>query len=160
VKKTILLVVGVILALAESPAFGQDDPQYVPGVWHYRSVACTDTTVRSVQPRLVSDGQKTYSRSDFEQSGVSVTFNTKLGADPAEPSVVAGVTHYQNTPGNDIMMSERSGDHVQVCFLGGPAPTKYCDPDKDGRGRLYRIYDYRQHAQYWGQNGEHDCGGA
>jgi hypothetical protein len=47
-----------------------------------------------------------------------------------------------------------------VCFLGPPAPTVYCNPDQDARGRTYRVYDYRQKQQYNGINSEHDCGGA
>ncbi len=44
------------------------------------------------------------------------------------------MTHYQDTAGNNVMMAEKKGDKVQVCFLGPPAPTQYCDPDKDPRG--------------------------
>jgi hypothetical protein len=148
------------VAVINMPAAVAQDEQYVPGAWHYRSVACVDTTVRSVEPRLTTDGQKTFTAQDFEQSGVEVEFNTNLGSDPANPNMRAAVTHYQNTAGNNIMMRERAGDKVQVCFISRPAPTTYCDPDKDGRGRVFRVYDYRQHAQYSGMNSEHDCGGA
>jgi len=148
------------VAAINMPAAVAQDEQYVPGAWRYRSVACVDTTVRSVEPRLTTDGQKTFTAQDFEQSGVEVEFNTNLGSDPANPNMRAAVTHYQNTAGNNIMMRERAGDKVQVCFISRPAPTTYCDPDKDGRGRVFRVYDYRQHAQYSGMNSEHDCGGA
>jgi hypothetical protein len=141
-----------------SAALAQD-ADYAPGVWHYRSVACVSTTVKEVQPRLSSDNQKTFTRRDFEESGVSVTFDTYLGSDPVN-HLLASVTHYQGTSGNGIMMAERKGDRVQVCFLSRPAPTIYCNPDKDGRGRVFRVYDYRRHAQYAGMNSEHDCGGA
>ncbi len=141
------------------PARAQDQ-QYTPGLWHYRSVECVATTVKIVEPRLTADGQKVFTTRDFEQSGVVVEFNTFLGSDPANPHLRAAVTHYEGTPGNNIMMRERVGDKVQVCFLSRPAPTAYCNPDKDDRGRLFRVYDYRQHAQYSGMNGEHDCGGA
>jgi len=136
------------------------DQQYVPGLWRYRSVECVDTTVRIVEPRLTADGQKTFTARDFEESGAVVEFNTFLGSDPANPRLRAAVTHYEGTGGNNIMMRERAGDKVQVCFLSRPAPTAYCNPDRDGRGRLFRVYDYRQHAQYSGMNSEHDCGGA
>ncbi|HEV3091874.1 MAG TPA: hypothetical protein VGX91_10605 [Candidatus Cybelea sp.] len=152
------LVLLAVVAL-DAPAFAQDE-QYAPGVWKYRSVACVDTTVRSVQPRLMSDDQKTYTPADFQQSGVFVEFNTTLGSDPVNRNMRAAVTHYQGTPGNAIMIREHRGDKVQVCFLSRPAPTLYCDPDTDGRGRMFRVYDYRQHAQYSGMNSEHDCGGA
>lgn len=152
-------VAAVGLMAPPGAAFAQSE-QYAPGVWHYRSVACVNTTVKTVEPRLTTYGQKTFSRSDFLQSGVSVEFNTRLGSDPANPNMLAAVTHYQGTPGNDVMMAERPGDKVQVCFLSRPAPSKYCNPDKDGRGRMFRVYDYRRNASYAGMNSEHDCGGA
>ena len=146
---------------ASSAVFAQQTPDYEPGVWHYHTISCVDTTVLSVTPRLGSPGQTAFSTSDFVQSGVIVTFNTRLGVyAPAEPGARAAVTHYQDTAGNNVMMREHRGDKVQVCFLGGPAPTTTCNPDTDGRGRLYRVYDYRERAQYAGQNEEHDCGGA
>jgi hypothetical protein len=141
-----------------SPALAQAE-EYVPGVWHYRSVECVDTTVVSVEPRLVAEGQKKFSAQDFE-SGVDVVFKTHLGSDPAHPHLFASVTHYGGLPGNEIMVRERPGDKVQVCFLSRPAPTLACNPDQDERGRIYRVYDYRQRAQYSGMNTEHDCGGA
>jgi hypothetical protein len=130
------------------------------GLWHYRSIPCVDTRVTAVVPRLGNPGQKAYSAQDFEQTGVVVTFATRLGVDPLYPNGQASVTHYQGLEGNDIMMRQRPGDRVQVCFLGYPAPTPTCDPDKDPRGRMYRVYDYRQRASYSGLNSEHDCGGA
>lgn len=147
-----------VFALTVAPALA-DDVQYAPGVWHYRSVSCVNTTVRTVEPRLTSAGQKP-TMQDFVQSGVEVEFNTTLGADPANRGMRAAVTHYQDTPGNSIMIREHPGDKVQVCFISRPAPTAYCNPDKDGRGRVFRVYDYRQRAQYSGMNTEHDCGGA
>jgi len=148
------------MAAINTPVAVAQDEQYVPGVWHYRSVPCVTTTARSVEPRLTSDSQKTFTASDFQQSGVFVEFNTTLGSDPANPNMRSAVTRYQNTPGNDIMTREHPGDKVQVCFISRPAPTAYCDPDEDGRGRVFRVYDYRQHAQFAGMNSEHDCGGA
>jgi hypothetical protein len=148
------------LAVINMPVAIAQDERYVPGVWHYRSVPCVNTTVRSVQPRLTGGSQTTFTASDFQQSGVFVEFNTTLGSDPANRNMRSAVTHYQNTPGNDIMTREHPGDKVQVCFLSRPAPTAYCDPDEDGRGRVFRVYDYRQHAQFAWMNSEHDCGGA
>jgi hypothetical protein len=146
-----------LLAIA-TPAFGQDE-SYTPGVWHYRSIPCVDTTVTSVTPRLESLGQKTFSAKDFQLTGVSVTFATTLGSDPALAPARVTVTHYQGSSDNKTMQSEHVGDKVQVCFLGPPAPTAGCDPDKDPRGRMYRVYDYRQRAQYSGRS-QHGCGGA
>lgn len=135
------------LVCAAIPAGAQDAPSYKLGPWHYRSVSCVDTTVKAVTPRLVNAGQTTYSKQDFLQSGVEVVFNTRLGADPAVPSALAGVSHYQNSAGNSVMMAEHPGDRVQVCLVKVPMPTKSCDPDADSRGRVYRVWDYRQKAQ-------------
>lgn len=147
------------LFLANVHVAQAQDEDYVPGVWHFRSVACVVTTVKLVEPRLVGGDQTKFTAQDFE-SGVNVVFNTTLGSDPAHPKMLASVTHYQDTVGNNIMMKEHAGDKVQVCFISRPAPAAGCNPDEDGRGRVFRVYDYRQHAQYAGQNGEHGCGGA
>lgn len=158
-RLTSLIVIAGILMLAMPGGARAQDEQYAPGVWHYRSVPCVNTTVKDVGPRLVSnEHQHTFTKRDFD-SGVEVLFNTYLGSDPAN-HMLASVVHYQDTPGNTIMMNEHRGDRVQVCFLSRPAPTQFCDPDKDGRGRVFRVYDYRQRAQYSGTNTEHDCGGA
>ncbi len=149
-----------MLGTAAPPAFAQAAPDYKPGPWHYRSIACADTTVTKVVPRLLSDGRTAFGPADFAASGVVVFFASHLGVDPLFPKQYATVTHYQDTPGNAVMIAERPGDRVQLCFLGGPAPTATCDPDRDGRGRTYRVYDYRQRASYAGMNEEHDCGGA
>ena len=142
------------------PAGANDAPVYKPGPWHYRSIPCVDTTVKTVTPRLVSAGQTSYSKKDFDQSGVEVGFNTRLGADPVVPSAFVGVSHYQGDAGNSVMIAEHPGDRVQVCIVQIPAPTQTCNPDTDPRGRVYRVWDYRQKAQYSGLNSEHDCGGA
>ncbi len=154
------LIAAALIASESGIGSAQTQTELLPGLWHYRSVPCVDTTVVSVTPRLQTFGQKTFTTADFEQSGVEVSFSTHLGVDPLFPKERASVTHYQGLDGNDIMMSERPGDKVQVCFLAVPAPTKFCNPDKDDRGRLYRVYDYRQHASYAGWNSEHTCGGA
>lgn len=153
-----MVVAAWIVSTNASPVSAQDE-QYVPGPWHYRSVACVNTTVTSVEPRLVADGQTKFTAADYE-SGVEVDFATHLGSDPAHPHMFASVTHYGGLPGNAVMVRERRGDTVQVCFLSRPAPTTGCNPDEDGRGRVYRVYDYRQRQQYSGMNTEHDCGGA
>ncbi|HTW83653.1 MAG TPA: hypothetical protein VMD91_06280 [Candidatus Sulfotelmatobacter sp.] len=131
-----------------------------PGPWHYRSIPCVDTTVTSVEPRLTTDGRTTFTARDFDASGVEVVFATTLGSDPAQKPAPVVVIHYEGTAGNDVMRREHPGDRVQVCFLGGPAPSETCDPDTDPRERQYRVYDYRQHAAYTGMNSEHGCGGA
>jgi hypothetical protein len=140
--------------------FADDDPGYKNGPWHYKSVSCVDTTVTEVTPRLENAGQTTFTAKDLQETGVIVSFKTGLGVAPLFAKDYAAVVHYQNETANDVMAAEHAGDRVQVCFLGGPAPTQYCDPDKDDRGRRFRVYDYRQQKQYWGMNSEHDCGGA
>jgi hypothetical protein len=142
------LCIGALTWPLAAPA---QDEDFAPGPWHYRDIPCVDTTVRDVFARLGGT-----SAADFKESGVVVQFNTKLGLRTS----FAEVVHYQETPGNGIMQRERPGDRVQVCYLGPPAPTTSCNPDTDGRGRKYRVWDYRQHAQYDGINSEHDCGGA
>jgi hypothetical protein len=160
VAKFVACALAACLAGGAIPAVADDAPDYKPGPWHYRSISCVDTTVKTVTPRLGRAGQTTFSKRDFEQSGVQVSFNTRLGADPAVPSTLVGVTHYQGDAANSIMIAEHPGDRVQVCFVQTPAPTKFCDPDADPRGRVYRVWDYKQKAQYAGLNSQHGCGGA
>jgi hypothetical protein len=156
----VLSCIALIVVTGSLPTLADQDPGYLPGPWHFKAVSCVDTTVESVTARLGTAGQTKFTAADFKQSGVQVFFATGLGVVPLFAKGDAGVVHYQDTPGNDIMAAEHPGDRVQVCFLGGPAPTTYCNPDKDDRGRNYRVYDYKQHRQYWGMNSEHDCGGA
>jgi len=124
------------------------------------SGSCVNTTVRLVAPRLagLDPAKEHFTRQDFIQSGVAVTFNTKLGL--KNGIQWAEVVHYQREPRNSIMMAERVGDRVRVCFLGGPEADEACDPKTDLRGWKFSVYDYRQHASYSGINSEHDCGGA
>jgi hypothetical protein len=154
-----LLAVAIVLVLASTPARADQPDPYVSGPWHYRSIPCVDTTVVSVTPRLGNPGQTKFTAEDFKETGVSVTFKTTLGSDPAQAPAPVSVTHYQGDPDNAFMVAEHPGDKVQVCFLSTPAPTQYCDPDKDPRGRLYRIWDYVRHHQYSGGT-QHGCGGA
>ncbi|MGP6158445.1 MAG: hypothetical protein ACLPYS_13230 [Vulcanimicrobiaceae bacterium] len=156
---TMVLQTALVASTAAAASAG-DASDYVNGPWHYRAVSCVDTTVTSVTPRLTSEGRTTFTTADFQSSGVDVSFATGLGIQPLDPQGHAEVVHYQNTAGNEVMMREHRGDRVQVCFLGGPAPTLECNPDKDLRGREYRVWDYKQQKQYSGGNSEHDCGGA
>ncbi len=127
------------------------------GPWHYATIHCVETTVKWVGYRLYD--YKTHEPS--RDSGSAVTFSTRLGLEgsqgPNAPSVRAGVTKYGTDP---IIAAERAGDKVQVCLLSIPEPSRWCNPDRDSRGRKYRVYDYRQKAAYVGENGEHYCGGA
>ncbi len=124
------------------------------------SASCVNTTVRLVAPRLtgLDPAKEHFTRQDFIQSGVAVTFNTKLGL--TSGMQWAEVVHYQGEAGNSIMMGEGIGDHVRVCFLGGPEADRACNPETDRRGWKFSVYDYRQRASYSGINSEHECGGA
>lgn len=139
------------------------------GPWRFAHVPCTEGTVQGVVPRLQTLNQHVFTAQDFRASGVIVTVRL---AEPTAfvrgvPMRTASVTHYQDDFDNDIMAAERRGDRVQVCLMSFPTPTyiaaqkQYgCDPDKDPRGWRFRVYDYRQHAAYYGSSSEHDCGGA
>jgi hypothetical protein len=116
--------------------------------------------VSSVIPRLTSNDQRSFTKSEFVNYGVVVTFDSHLGMSPVFPAGFAAVTHYQGEATNAVMIAEHPGDRVQVCYLGPPTPDASCNPDTDSRGRKYRVYDYKQHASYDGINTEHDCGGA
>lgn len=132
-----------------------------PGPWtSTRAVPCVDTTVTDVGPRLTQAGQTTFTAQDYQSSGVEVEYATTLGSDPKLPPAHVVVIHYEEAANNAVMQRERRGDRVQVCFLGGPQRSQYCNPDTDPRERQYRVYDYRQHAAYSGMNSEHGCGGA
>ena len=158
-KNACAIVLAVLVAAPAAPAFAENTDPYPTGAWHYRSIPCVDTTVVSVTPRLGTEGQTKFTAADFQQTGVSVTFKTSLGSDPALAPQFVSVTHYQGDADNPIMIAEHPGDKVQVCFLGVPAPSQYCDPDKDPRGRTYRIWDYARKKQYSGGT-QHGCGGA
>jgi len=157
--RTGALALTATFALTLAPALAQQDDPFKAGVWHYRSIPCVDTTVVSVTPRLGNPGQTKFTTQDFQQTGVSVTFKTTLGSDPAMAPSQVTVTHYQGSADNKYMQGEHPGDKVQVCLVSVPPPTQYCDPDKDPRGRIYRVYDYRQKVQYSGGS-QHGCGGA
>lgn len=141
-----------------------------PRPWPVKRLPCTDAIVRIVQPRLGgSDTPKTYPKADFEESGVEVIFALPKDYrffNSAYP-IFASVTHYQNERQNSLMMSERPGDRVQVCLVGMPVPEYsaalkrwVCNPDTDGRGYSFRVYDYKRQAAYVGADFEHGCGGA
>jgi hypothetical protein len=154
------IALGLAAVLASvAPAFGQDNPDYKNGPWHYKSIPCVDTIVVSVTPRLGTLGQTKFTKADFDGSGVTVTFKTMLGSDPALAPANVYVTHYQGDRDNKYMIAEHPGDRVQVCWIGTPTPSEYCNPDQDPRGRTYRVWDYRQKKQYAGGS-QHGCGGA
>ncbi len=159
------------VAVPQTAAAAREEHDAVTGggAWRFKSVPCVDGIVSGVTPRLGREGQTRFTAQDYRTSGVVVRVRllrpTAFVA--GVPLTTAGVTHYQETEDNDIMAAERPGDRVQVCLMSFPTPTydaarrQYiCDPDRDGRGWTFRIYDYRQHAAYYGSNTEHYCGGA
>jgi hypothetical protein len=174
------LVLGCVLALVVWPALAASaqavDYQAMTqaetaagGAWHFKSIPCAEGTVTDVTPRLRSLNQTVFTAQDFEQSGVAVSirFAAPWRYLAELRTTSARVVHYQGTPGNALMQSERAGDRVQVCLVSFPVPrvdpsTKrtLCDPDRDPRGFEFRVYDYRQHAAYIGPDSQHMCGGA
>jgi hypothetical protein len=151
------LAMSILLPVAQARA--TSDLNKPSGTRLAASASCADTTVRSVEPRLTSGTpNQPYTRQEIIDGGPAVTFNTKIG----QPNGViwAEVVHYGGQRGNDVMIHERAGDRVRVCFLGSPKPDAACDPKTDLRGRKFSVYDYRQSASYSGINSEHDCGGA
>jgi hypothetical protein len=152
---------GLLLSvfLAAGPQAAASTLASVSEPYPVASAPCVDTTVRSVAPRLTSDDpNEHYTHQDFVESGVNVTFNTKIGRPMGKQW--AEVVHYGGVSGNNVMMNEHPGDKVRVCYLGGPQRDAACNPDEDSRGRVFSVYDYKQHASYSGINSEHDCGGA
>lgn len=175
-----IALVALGAAIAPPPALGQSaataasdrelhDEVTTGGPWHFRSVPCVDGTVDDVGPRLGNPGQRVFTAEDYRRTGVSV--HVRL----ARPTVFlsgtthrdARVVHYQGEFDNGVMASERPGDRVQVCLMGFPTPTFdatrkrfMCDPDRDGRGWVFRIYDYRRRVSFFGPDSQHSCGGA
>jgi hypothetical protein len=125
------------------------------GAWHYTSVSCADTTITTVGPRLPGGTDRA------SWNGSFVAYATDLGfhglTDLSGKTRTASVTDYGLNP---IMVKERVGDKVQVCLISSPIPMAGCNPDKDLRGRWYRVFDYRLHVAYSGSSSEHGCGGA
>jgi hypothetical protein len=151
-------------------AIDSEDPAMLDArPWPTKRLPCTDATIRVVQPRLGgSDTPRTYPKAEFE-SGVEVIFALPKGYRffNSVYAVFPSVTHYQDQPQNDLMMSGRPGDRVQICLVGMPVPEYsatsngwICNPDTDGRGYSFRVYDYKRHAAYVGTDFEHGCGGA
>lgn len=90
------------------------------------------------------------------RSGVYAVFRSKLGMEQF-PNTPAAVVVRSPDP---VMAQQKVGDKVQVCLVNFPEPGDFCKPDKDSRGRIYRVYNYRLKAAYTGPNANHLCGGA
>ena len=85
-------------------------------------------------------------------------FAAKLGVETF-PDVRAAIVDRGAKP-SDAIARQKVGDKVQICLLNSPRPSQYCDPTKDSRGRVFRVYNYRLKAAYTGWNANHGCGGA
>jgi hypothetical protein len=92
------------------------------------------------------------------RSGFYAVFQSKLGVEKFADANAAVVD--RSADAKSAIARQKPGDKVQVCLLYRPHKDPYCDPDKDPRGRVYRIYNYRLKAAYSGWNANHWCGGA
>lgn len=108
------------------------DPQYQDVAY-----SCSDTTVQTISSRLTDgDGRP------IPNMGSQIVFANGISlVDYETPKVVE---------------LERAGDKVQVCLVAVP---KNCPPG-DERGKVYRVFDYRQKAAYEMGDSQHVCGGA
>ncbi len=143
-----MLAASLLLA---PPAAGAQSNLNKGGAWSAKTHKCVDTTVTSVGYRLQG----------MSDSGSAVEFATSLGVSGMKSyngqPMRAGIVSYNTEP---VAAREHRGDRVQVCLVSVPKRDQYCNPSTDSRGRMYRVYDYRQHAAYSGANSEHACGGA
>jgi hypothetical protein len=138
-----LLVIGLIPFLATARA---DQPQNVEeNAQPYR---CADAVVT----------RKGYYFEDQPDSGVYVEFATNVGVETFKGEK-ARVVDRSATAGS-LLDQQKVGDKVQVCLIGSPPADESCNPQKDPRGRVYRVFNYRQKSAYSGTNANHLCGGA
>lgn len=162
---------GLAVAVAFLPLRALADIQLHSAPLKSSSVPCVQTTVESV---------KVY-QTGAEEPAVAVEFNTNLGV-AHFPNMKASIddeglyvpsstgwadsSSRQALP-NPIALQEHAGQKVQLCLMRVPKPDPSCTrdfgcchPDRDWRGRVYRVYDYRLRASYESYNSHHDCGGA
>jgi hypothetical protein len=139
----ILGLVAVLLVAQSSTAYADDPLETDPQPYH-----CEDSTVTEAG---------TYFKDD-PNGGFYAIFQSTLGVQnfPKAHASVVDRSAGQNSP----LAKQKVGDKVQVCLLHTPTKSPYCDPNKDERGRVYRIYNYRLRSAYQGWNGNHGCGGA
>jgi hypothetical protein len=102
--------------------------------------------------------KKGYYFENQPDSGSYAQFKSKLGVTQFQ-NITVSVVDRSAAP-DSVLAKQQVGDRVQVCLVGYPASNQYCNPNRDPRGRYYRIYNYRQKAEYSGTNGNHLCGGA
>jgi hypothetical protein len=94
---------------------------------------------------------------DQPSSGSVVAF----GAGPSDPYRATVFPGIVNRTRHSTAALMTVGDHVQVCLVSvPPIMPGGCDPRKDGRGRVYKVWDYDRQMLVFGGNSNHGCGGA
>jgi hypothetical protein len=148
-KRFAAIAIATVLALSapatKQAAAAEGSPQQSVG-------QCEDSTITSVS----------YYFQDDPKSGFVVEFSSQLGVGSGTYDGTqehARVVDRSETP-NRVIAREHPGDRVRVCLVQYPQKDQDCDPDKDWRGRQYRVYDYRLGESYTGWNANHLCGGA
>jgi hypothetical protein len=143
-KQTGFQLIGLLLMLPFVPAAIADDSVEQPA----QPYQCEDSVITKMG----------YYFDKQPDSGIYVMFKSKLGVTKFKEQT-AQIVDRSIAP-TSLMAKQKVGDKVQVCLLSTPPKDRACNPDKDPRGRYYRVYNYRQQAAYTGTNGNHLCGGA
>jgi hypothetical protein len=95
---------------------------------------------------------------NMPESGIYAEFESGLGVETFQDRIARVVD--RSSPLNKVMDAQQVGDKVQVCLIAFPESIYQCNPQKDYRGRFYRVFNYRLKAAYEGPNAAHLCGGA
>jgi hypothetical protein len=141
---TQLAGLATILLLAQTPLARADDPTET----NPQPYRCEDSVITKVGNYFEDD----------PTSGFYALFASKLGVENFSDSRAAVV---DRSAGQDsVMAKQRVGDKVQVCLINTPEAGYGCNPNKDPRGRVYRVFNYRLRGAYSGWNSNHGCGGA
>jgi hypothetical protein len=140
-KSRIFAASFIWLALTVPSVQATEEPSAIP----YR---CEDSTVTEIG----------YYFEGSPQSGIYANFQSKLGVETFEKTTARVLD--RGTLLNSVMDAQVVGDKVQVCLIYMPESEKRCNPEKDPRGRVYRVYNYRLKSAYVGINANHLCGGA
>jgi hypothetical protein len=135
-----LLAVFVCAAAVPAAAQNAETRDENQGPAFVLPVRCVDTTFVKATDRFGSSVQGP------DANGMDVVFANHV-------SLVAYTV-------STVVLRERAGDRVQLCFLGHIEGAHTCNPATDDRGRMYRVYDYRLHAAWSATNSQHMCGGA
>jgi ribosomal protein L21E len=140
-KSRIFAASFILLASIAPSVQATEEPSAIP----YR---CEDSTVTTIGYYFEGD----------PQSGIYAGFQSKLGVETFKGKASRVVD--RSMPLNSVMDAQLVGDKVQVCLISVPESTGGCNPAKDYRGRVYRVYNYRLKSAYIGNNASHLCGGA